>query len=501
MIEVELPDGSIAEFPDGTSQDVIVGALRKQFSPQKEQPSLAQKAIEPITSYPETYSQLNRESREQMSRGVGQLQNAVDNYAPADVLKGVANTALGAAGYVFSPVNAALRTVVGKPIEEATGIPKEYTEFAASFAVPGSGAGKLGSVARAEKAAVPTTETLFSKAKEGFRSAERAGDSFAPETLSKLADDIGSSVKNANGRDYLAPRTFRAIEELRLEGPGTITDVRGTRQLLGEIAQGGDKFERRAATLAIKEIDGFLKTSVPSTARTLSDANANFAAASRSKQLEEAAEVAGLRTGRAGYGGNSVNAMRQVLSPIVEKAIKGRTKGFSSEEIAAMREIVEGTPVTNSLRMAGQLSPSKGIMQTGAGLATGVGTAAAFGAGPGAAVALAIPAIGAASNKLASVLTGKQIDRLQEMVRKRSPAYAEAVKNSANRYFDSAEQFASEPSAKNFAQVLTASRALSSGLVRDGVQVSSADLLRLLQGSVPARTEDENPEPERVIDQ
>lgn len=32
MIEVELPDGTIAEFPDGTSQDVIKGALRKRFA-------------------------------------------------------------------------------------------------------------------------------------------------------------------------------------------------------------------------------------------------------------------------------------------------------------------------------------------------------------------------------------------------------------------------------------------------------------------------------------
>ncbi len=31
MIEIELPDGSVAEFPDGTSNDVIKGALAKKF--------------------------------------------------------------------------------------------------------------------------------------------------------------------------------------------------------------------------------------------------------------------------------------------------------------------------------------------------------------------------------------------------------------------------------------------------------------------------------------
>lgn len=37
MIEVELPDGSIAEFPEGTSFDVIKGALQKRFSVQQPQ--------------------------------------------------------------------------------------------------------------------------------------------------------------------------------------------------------------------------------------------------------------------------------------------------------------------------------------------------------------------------------------------------------------------------------------------------------------------------------
>lgn len=34
MIEIELPDGSIAEFPDGTSDDVIKGVIQKRFKPE-----------------------------------------------------------------------------------------------------------------------------------------------------------------------------------------------------------------------------------------------------------------------------------------------------------------------------------------------------------------------------------------------------------------------------------------------------------------------------------
>jgi hypothetical protein len=40
MIEVELPDGSIAEFPDGTPPETIKGVLRKKFAPQQAAPAV-----------------------------------------------------------------------------------------------------------------------------------------------------------------------------------------------------------------------------------------------------------------------------------------------------------------------------------------------------------------------------------------------------------------------------------------------------------------------------
>ena len=39
MIEVELPDGSVAEFPDGTDRSVIASALRKRFGTPQPQPT------------------------------------------------------------------------------------------------------------------------------------------------------------------------------------------------------------------------------------------------------------------------------------------------------------------------------------------------------------------------------------------------------------------------------------------------------------------------------
>jgi hypothetical protein len=94
------------------------------------------KALSPITSYPETYQRMNQDARDQVSKGVDQISNADGAW---DVAKGAGNVAFGTLGYVSSPINAAYRSVIGQPIEDITGVPREYTEFATQLATPGIG--------------------------------------------------------------------------------------------------------------------------------------------------------------------------------------------------------------------------------------------------------------------------------------------------------------------------------------------------------------------------
>jgi hypothetical protein len=398
---------------------------------------------------------------------------AANREALGNVVRGTGNAAMGALGYVTSPINAALRTVVGQPVENLTGIPKEYPEFAASFLVPGR---VPGLPSRAPKvAAAPTRAELFSEADRGYKEVRATGATFTPELSNTLADHVAATLKSKGAFPHLAKPVHETVDILRrTEGPLGIDELRSVQEALSSLKTDPDSKIRRAANLASEEITGFLSRVEPGAAAALQEANANYAAGSRAKELDQAGEIAGLRAGRAGYGGNAVNTMRQVLSPIVEKSIKGNSKGWNPDEIRAMRDIVEGTTATNSLRGIGQLSPSKGVFSTTVAIASGGVTAA----------------IGAAGNKLATILTRKQIDRLNEMVRKRSPAYAAAVDKSATKFFDSAEVFVADPSQANLVRTIVSARALSAGLSRDGISISSGDLLRSLQRPVNA-AEDE----------
>jgi hypothetical protein len=433
-------------------------------------PNALQKAIEPITSYPATYSQMNKESRDLISEGVDQAQKGT----LSDAAIGAGKTALGGLGYVTSPINAALRTVIGKPLEENTGIPKEYSEFAAGMLLPipkrvpmGGGASK--------PVPVPTRADLGRAADEGYKEYRAVGGEFNPEISNALADSVTATLNSKGAYPHLADEVHKTVDLLRKEGPTSSDELRSVLEALGTSRTSADPKVRRAANIASGEISQFLSRTEPEAASALSGANANYAAMSRAKTLDQAGEVADLRTGRAGYGGNAVNSMRQVLSPIVEKAIKGNKQGFNPEEINAMQEIVTGNTLTNTLRGIGQLSPSKGAIST---------TLAAGSLG-------LTGVVGAAANKLATILTSKQIDRLNELVRKRSPAYEAAVEKSADKFLSAGDDFLINPTQTGLLKTVVAARALSSGLTRDGIPIPSGELLRRLQGPVGASADED----------
>ena len=99
------------------------------------------RTFEPITSYPATYSAMNQEAREQIGHGIEQLKHVYTPgvHDPITFIKALGNIGLGTLGYVASPINAGLRTFAGKPLEDLTGFPKQYTEFALSLGIPGLG--------------------------------------------------------------------------------------------------------------------------------------------------------------------------------------------------------------------------------------------------------------------------------------------------------------------------------------------------------------------------
>ena len=334
----------------------------------------------------------------------------------------------------------------------------------------------------------PKASDVMSTAKpyyQAFR-AETKDIEIPAETAQGMADRLRTALNRVNLTDDMAGAPAKSAIRMLENGDAVSIDMlQRVKRMAGRGFNNSEKDVRDGAAAISGEISKIISEVAPEASKNLKTGDAIHSTAMAMQDLQRKSDVAGLRAGRAGYGGNSVNSMRQVLSPIVQKSIEGKATGFKPDEVAAIREIVEGTAATNALRLAGQASPTKGIIQT----------ASAIGAGALNPALLAIPALGAASNKLATIVTGKQIDRLKELVAKRSPAYAEAVQKAVNRYERAQLEFVNKPTPARLAAYATASRSLSSGLSKDGVAVSSGDLMRAIQGPMGAAADDEQPKP------
>lgn len=96
MIEIELPDGSIAEFPDGTPQDTIKSALQKRFGAPKrgfqvgEQPLSDTLAAMPDPNAPEQVSTLDA-----LKRGFSDMAT----FGTADEVSGFINSLISGDSY------------------------------------------------------------------------------------------------------------------------------------------------------------------------------------------------------------------------------------------------------------------------------------------------------------------------------------------------------------------------------------------------------------------
>ena len=131
------------------------------------------KAVEPITSLPSEYLRIVGEAKGTMAKGVQDIQT------PGSRIKGAFETGVGALDYVTSPISAPVHTIIGRPIEETTGIPHEWTEFATMLGLPGA---NLTKTAKGKELLAPLEKIL------------------SPSTVSPQAESAAASIRAAGGQ-------------------------------------------------------------------------------------------------------------------------------------------------------------------------------------------------------------------------------------------------------------------------------------------------------------
>lgn len=352
---------------------------------------------------------------------------------------------------------------IGRAAEMAATVsPMSAALRAGARVIPG-----LGKNYRQTVPAAPTAEALQAAARQGYKEAGASGVEYSPSSVKAMADDIRNFL-DAEG--YIAEGKAKDVHTLlgRLLNPPdgavavNLNALDTLRKRLGDLADPTDKTLSSAATIAIRRVDKFLEATDPSSvvtrrasakgneltpqgfdfaprdrafsqdaARSASDAiveaRGNAAARFRSDRVTGLEESAVRRADATASGQNVGNTIRQRIASLLDSDKK--TRGLSPQELAAAEKIAEGTGAANTARYIGNLFGGGGGMGqaiTGAG-AVGIGAAA--GGVEGALVGAALPVVGASSRALANALTKRQLRKLDELIRTRSPLYETMKKN------------------------------------------------------------------------
>lgn len=453
---VEMPDGAHVEFPDDMPPDQIRSLIVGKF------PELGQ---------PQQQAPVQDKS---MGAGIADIWNNPSG----------GPSIIGMARGIYEGVRGPGDALAGK-FGHQPQTPGQWTEEDQFLADLGQrqqqeAAGNLAGVVAASKipGVAMRLRTPANKIKsEGvadYKNVEANPATYGPEIRNALADQIQARVNAKVNREKIGEVGNR-IDDIReippAVAPGapprdqmTMRELKQTREILNGLKTHPDPNVRKAAGIASDEILQFVQRTEPESGASLARGDANYAAAKKLEDLGQKSEIADVR----GNFGNRTpgRALQGLLKPIVEAALKGNKRGWKADELQVMKDIVEGNNVFGKTSAVVKMAP--------------------FDLGKWAALPL---------DGLSNIVTKKQFDRLQELVQRRSPAYQDAVVKSAGKFFTAADEFVVQPSHSNLAKLVHSSRALSNGLVRDGIQITSGDLLRTIQGGKGAAAEDEQPEP------
>jgi hypothetical protein len=487
-MEVELFDGTVLEFPAGTSQDVIDRVARTE--------TLARRAPQPPAAAPQpaaaapTGPQTN--NLEQGMSGVNEGIAAVAGF-PADMLTGALN--LGArginavAGTNMQPItdpflgSQSIEGMMGRAISEDD--PQNLTQRfarrvgqeAGAMVIPagvmarGSGAimrflgleaassvgagvagqtsqeiapgnqtadfiaslaGGLSPIAASRNLrtgpTAPTYEDVAAGRDAAYQAVENSGTTINQQSRDGLLGRMDNMALREGVHPELHPRATVRIRNMEnMPTNPTISQVETQRQLIGrDVAGSAEAGEARIGVMMKNEIDEYLGSLTPgdTMGNNPSEAIASLRTArelaQRAFRINELSGNTGAitramrRASTSGTGGNEVNTVRQNIRAILDS--DARRRGFSSEELAAMEEIVEGTFMGNKLRALSRLAPSSGGLSAMAGI--GAGMAAG---GTENALFILPSLLGEVGQFASERLSRRQVGLLDELVRNGAP--------------------------------------------------------------------------------
>jgi hypothetical protein len=231
----------------------------------------------------------------------------------------------------------------------------------------------------AAPAEIPSAGAIKTAAGTAYDALQNAGNGIPvpPQAWNSLSNRAIDMLNTKGLREPIVPKAHAIANDV-LGNPqvGDVSDLIIAKRAFKELANGSDASEAKAATSLLPMIDTQIIQAALDLFGKLKQADADYASAMQSKQVEDAIERGKLNAATSGTGGNLVNTIRQQFKPMVKPG--DEMPGLTPGELAQARNVSTGgsqLSPTNLLRLAGRLDPTSGglmaALQLGATLPTG----------------------------------------------------------------------------------------------------------------------------------
>lgn len=411
MVEAELPDGTILEFPDGTDQAVIQRVVRQRLgiTEQPAQPeistaedvarSLGSGIVRGAIAIPETLEMAGRgirrlgEEAYQLAGGEVEQETPVLKSTIGEALRGLTSAddyqPQTTAGEYAGTVGEFLPAAIGGPaglarragVAVTAGLGSEYagqaTEGTAfemparivgAFAAP-SAVGRIANKTVRRSIQRPSVESLRDAKNAAYSAVDKSGVKFTTSEVDDLISRAKSSVDDFNYVPDVDLQTKAALSTVGAQAGKELTIGQLDKLRQGLYKRYNRAPEEQGIRAIIDEIDDLIEAKDPANALMTAAREANKRY-KKSELLDEAFKRAERSTDVSGSGGNLVNNYRRAVASILNS--KRNRKYFSSErvdpnipsEIEVMEQFVSGTFSENTKRLIGKMAPSgNGLMQ------------------------------------------------------------------------------------------------------------------------------------------
>ena len=270
---------------------------------------------------------------------------------------------------------------------------------------------------KALKMSAPSSDQLKIASNQIYQQLDDLGVVVDQAPLGKLSGEIAKTVKQEGFNARLHPKVAAVLDEIgyQAEKPMTLSEIDTLRKVAKSAASSIEPSEARLGRIAVEKIDDFLNDLPESSLQNANGADIGglfkqartyWGQAKKSDLLQGAVEKA--RNQASGFE----NGIRVQFRAILNNPKKVR--GFSKDEVDAMKLVVRGGPTENILKALGKFGFTEGQATNMLLGSLGVAGGAAVG-GPGGAVA--VPMIGQVSKTLAQRLTRNNAAFADQVIR------------------------------------------------------------------------------------